>query len=371
MAAGVRITDVAVFALRQPRDQTESVIIEVRTDAGVSGWGEAPAEPDLASAVRAVEACKPSLMGRDVTATVAIGLELDELRRNERGRGPYAASGAVNMALVDALGKLSGAPAYQLLGGPTRTKARALATLHGSEEAQLAQSLSRCLQAGFRCFCVPLVQPEGAARGRLSDQGVRRLLQTLRGAARVEVDLVLDCRGQLTPAEAVSLSRELESFHLLWLDEPCRRDQDHALGGVSAESATPIGWGREIADSSEVQDLLRMDAVDVLRPDIRHWGIGPLRKAAALAETYYVAIAPRNAGGPIATAAALHLAASIPNFFLLEVPFPVDEADRQMRRELAGGELETVQDGFLSLPRGPGLGVNVDRQALERYRVKT
>ncbi|MBI3467338.1 MAG: mandelate racemase/muconate lactonizing enzyme family protein [Planctomycetes bacterium] len=369
MAGGIAISDVAVFALRQSRDQTESVVIEVRTDAGVSGWGEAPAEPDLAWAVRAVERCKPSLIGRDVTATASIGLALDELRRNEGGRGPYLAGGAVNMALLDVLGKLSNAPAYQFLGGPTRNKARAIAALRGTEEPQLIESLSRCIQAGFRCVSIPLIQPAGVARGRLSDQSIRRLLERLREAGRQEVDFVLDCGGRLTPAEAASLARELESFHLLWLDEPCRRDQDHALAAVSSESATPIGWGRDIEDNSEFQDLLRMDAVDVLRPDVRRWGISPLRKAAALAETYYVAIAPHNAGGPIATAAALHVAASIPNFFLLEVPFPVDDADLAMRRELAGADLEAVQEGFLSLPSGPGLGVSVDRQALERYRV--
>jgi galactonate dehydratase len=139
---------------------------------------------------------------------------------------------------------------------------------------------------------------------------------------------------------------------------------------MSVETATPIGLGRRVEDNAEFQDLLRLSAVDVMRPDIRRWGVTAMRKLAALAETYYVALAPRHAGGPIATAAALQVAAAIPNFFLLEIPRPLHNEDLQMRRELAGAALENVADGFLSLPTGSGLGVEVDRDTLERYRVQ-
>lgn len=369
MAGRVAISDVAVFAIRQPKDPTESVVIEVRTDSGMSGWGEAPADPDLTSAVRTIAACKPHLVGLDVTATASVGMVLNKLPTPENRRERSIAQAAVNMALMDVLGKLSNAPTYEFLGGPTRTKARALTSLRGADEAQLIESLNRSMQAGFRAVSVPLVIPPGPTRGRRFYHDVRRLLERLRGVGKEQVDFVLDCGGQLTPAEATSLAIELESFHLLWLDEPCPRVQNTALAGVSAETATPVGLGHEIDDSSEFQELLRLDAVDVLRPDIRRWGITQLRKAAALGETYYVAIAPRNSGGPIATAASLQVAAAIPNFFLLEIPFPSDEEGLEMRRELAGEDLETVKEGFVALPRGPGLGLTINRQALDRYRV--
>jgi galactonate dehydratase len=370
MPAGAAITKISVFPLRQPQDGSEAVVIEIQTEAGMSGWGEAPAHPDLVSAVRAIEMCQDHLRGRDATAAASIAKSLDDLRHQEKGRELTRVKGAIDMALMDILGKLSRAPVYELFGGPTRNKARALASLRGTTEQQLFESLQRSIQAGFRCVSVPLVLPTGAREGRGAYQPVRRLLERMREASKVEMDLVLDCGGRLSAAEATRLAQELETFHLLWLDEPCREFSHGVLAGVSAETVTPIGLGRDVENKAEFQDLLRAEAIDVLRPDIRRWGITELRKAAALAETYYVALAPRNSGGPIATAAALHLAASIPNFFLLEFPLPFAEEDLKVRSELSGADLETVQDGFVPLPRGPGLGVTVDRAALDRYRVK-
>ncbi len=112
-----------------------------------------------------------------------------------------------------------------------------------------------------------------------------------------------------------------------------------------------------------------MDAIDILRPNLALLGISQIRKAAALAETYYVAVAPYHRGGPIGTAAALHVAASIPNFFIQEVPFPEDDKDARMRSEIAGPAIEAVKDGFLELPAGHGLGVTLDADAIEKYRV--
>jgi galactonate dehydratase len=90
-----------------------------------------------------------------------------------------------------------------------------------------------------------------------------------------------------------------------------------------------------------------------------------------MAETYYVAVAPNHDGGPVATAAALHLAASLPNFFIQHVPWPPDERDRRMRSELVSQPVETVRDGFAALPAGPGLGIQVNEGALDKYKEAT
>ena len=113
-----------------------------------------------------------------------------------------------------------------------------------------------------------------------------------------------------------------------------------------------------------------MEAADVLRPDLSFNGISQLRKIAALAEAYYVAVAPHHDGGPIATAAALHLAASIPNFFIQQIPLPEAEEDRRMRAALVSGPVEEIKEGFAELPRGPGLGITVNEEALQKYKEK-
>lgn len=115
------------------------------------------------------------------------------------------------------------------------------------------------------------------------------------------------------------------------------------------------------------QALLREGLVDVVRPDIGIFGISGVRRIAALAETYYVAVAPRHGGGPVGTAAALHIAACIPNFFIQHVPLPAAEQDRAMRHELLPAALETIVGGFLELTNAPGLGITVNEAALEKY----
>jgi galactonate dehydratase len=278
---------------------------------------------------------------------------------------------AVNMALLDVLGKLAKTPLYEVLGGPTRNKVRALACLEASSEKELTAAVQQAQQTGFRAFAVPLLLPGGATRGRAFYRQAVRLLEHLRNAAGDGTDFVLDCGGRCTAAEAAGLARALEPFHLLWLDEPVGHIDRKSLARISAESVTPLGCGRSITENRDFLELQRLDAVDALRPDIALNGIGPIRKAAALAETYYVAVAPFHRGGPVATAAALHLAASIPNFFIQDIPFCRDERDQRMRRELVGADLEAVKDGFLALPQGPGLGISVNQEALQKYQVKS
>jgi galactonate dehydratase len=134
---------------------------------------------------------------------------------------------------------------------------------------------------------------------------------------------------------------------------------------------TPIGLGRHAREPNSIQDLLREEVVDIIRPDIGRNGISQIRRMAAIAETYYVPVGPTHEGGPISTAAALHLAAALPNFFIQEIPLPEAAADRQMRRELTAEPIETVQDGFAVLPVGAGLGINVNEQALAKYAEKS
>jgi galactonate dehydratase len=354
------ITDIAAYAVREPASKREYVLARVSTDTGVSGIGEAAANGDAAGVVAALVAQKEALAGRSATAFETI--------RPAAGQIPpafAAAHAAVNMALLDITGKLARAPVYQVLGGPTRFKARAATSL---DENDLAGSLGRARAAGFRAVLVPLASPEHRNQGQAFVRGTRRLLDKLRQSAGDGIDFVLDCHGALTPGDAQMLAHELESFHLLWLDEPCSPLNLNAAAKISAESVTPIGFGRRMLDNGQFQDLLRMDAVDVLRPDIGLHGITQIRKAAALAETYYVAVAPFHRGGPVATAACLHLAASLPNFFLQEVPLPAAEADRRMRAELISVPVESVHDGYFPLPPGPGLGISLNRDAAARYR---
>jgi galactonate dehydratase len=271
------------------------------------------------------------------------------------------------MAMLDVVGRSVKAPIYQVLGGPTRNKCRALAPLEGSTDVELTASVRRARDAGFRAFLVPTPPTTGRNQGQAFVLAARKRLETLRDAAGPGTDFALDCGASLPPSDAASLAAAFERFHLLWLDEPSPALNLQALRKISAENVTPLGVGRFIEQPAAFQDLLREEAIDILRPDISLNGISRIRQMAAIAESYYTAIAPFHNGGPVASAAAFQLAASLPNFFIQQIPLPQAEQDRKMRAAVAGN-IESVKDGFAVLPTGPGLGITVSEKALEDYK---
>jgi galactonate dehydratase len=305
---------------------------------------------------------KQVVLGKQATAFEMVRRQLEGLPRLQA---------AVNMALLDLVGKFAKAPVYQVLGGPTRSKARVMTAVRGTTETALLASMKRAQEAGFRAFLVPVPIPSAPNQGRAFVDSTRRRLEALRAAGGEHVDFVLDGAGVLSPGDAATLSRALERFHVLWFDEPSTTSSIGAVRKLAAESVTALGFGRHIHQGGEFQDLLRESAVDILRPDISLNGVTQIRKVAALAETYYVAVAPHHDGGPIATAAALHLAASIPNFFIQQIPRSEADEDRRMRSELTSPVVEIVREGFAELPAGPGLGITVNDKALEEYQEST
>ena len=352
--AELAISEIKAYPLREPISRRSYTVMEVQTKGGLIGYGECAAAPPEALAL-----ARQAAVGRAATSYEVIGRQLAAYP------GMQA---AVVMALLDIAGKYAKAPVYQTLGGPTRNKARAITALNGATDAELISAMNRARAAGHRAFLVPVPSPAAANQGQAFVKATRARLESLRAEAGPDVDFVLDGGGRLTPGDSASLAAALERFHLLWFEEPCRISNIAALHKIASETVTPLGFGRRVHQGGAFQDLLRDQVIDILRPSLALNGLSQLRRMAALAETYYTAIAPHHEGGPIATAAALHLAASLPNFFIQQVPFTEAVEDRAMRAKLGGVSLEKPTGGFLSLPTGAGLGLTLDRSALENYR---
>ena len=353
----LEISSLGDYRLREPVSGRSYTMLRLQTRGGLEGYGECGeiAPRDLAAVAEAVR-------GKEATQFETV--------RHQLKNAPAGLRAALNMAMLDVVGRSAQAPVYQILGGPTRNKCRALAALGGAGDTELVESARRARAAGFRAFLVPAPPPAARNQGQAFVLAARRRLDSLRQAAGEGTDFVLDGRGTLVPGDAASLAAAFERYHLLWLEEPCPPLNLGALKKIAAENVTPLGLGRSIEEPSAFQDLLREEAVDILRPDISRNGISQIRQVAAIAESYYVALAPYHNGGPVASAAALQLAASLPNFFIQQIPFPQAEQDRRMRAALAG-DVETVKDGFAVLPSAPGLGIAVNEKALEEYKEHT
>jgi galactonate dehydratase len=326
--------------VREPSSRRTYGLVRLRTKDGATGWGEGP---PLAPAH--IESARQAVNGQPAHSYKVVHSKL----------AGHPAAGAIDMALLDLLGQAAKAPVYQVLGGPTRTKARAMT--EWSPEARAR---------GYKAFVVDLPQIVFPNPRAQFISRVRQTLDDLRRTAGEDSDFVLNGANELTAAEAANVAAALEKFHLLFFDEPCGLTNLAAARKISEENVTPVGWGRHIGRLSEVQDLLREQMVDVVRLDLWRHGLTGIRVAAAVAETYYVAVAPYHRGGPIATAAALHLAAALPNFYIQQIPWATGD-DAKVRAEIAGADIEKPVDGFLALLNSPGLGIRVNEAAIRRY----
>lgn len=332
------ISEVRAFQVGSPGSDESYVVLQVRTESGLVGYGECNSISGTD-----IKATNHAIAGRAATSYQVLG-----------GLVPPNVCGGLNIALLDIVGKATKAPIYRVLGGPTRNKARAITRLSGSSDEALKADLQKQLAAGFHAFLIPVPAP--AARNQGSDFAHRAVarLQAVRTSAP-DADFAFAARGELTPGDAATLAAAVESMHPLWFDEPCPVTNLETIHKIADETVVPLAFGQTISDPGTFQDLLREGLIDLLRPDLLTYGITGIRSLSAMAETYYVDLAPWHKGGPIADAAALHAAASIPNFFIA-----------QTNHSSAGPK---PRDGFFELPKGPGLGIEVDEKAFQGGRI--
>jgi galactonate dehydratase len=328
--AALDITEIRHFPVREPVSGNRYSLLRVTTRSGLTGWGECGYDPNAD-----IKTLQSAWVGRPANAYATVVPST-----------PFRA--ALDIALLDIVGKTANAPVYRVLGGPTRNKVRAYSSPYSQ-------------QSPVAVIDVP------APVSRNQGQAYQNRILELVNAVPADRDFVLAGNGLLTPGDAASVATTLETKHPLWFDEPCSHSNIEAVRKVSGETVVPLGFGRGIDDPGVFQALLREGLIDIVRPDIAIFGISGSRRVAALAEPYYVAVAPRHNGGPLGTAAAIHLAASIPNFFIQHVPLPAAEQDRAMRREIVSPALETGTGGFLELTKSAGLGITGNEAALEKY----
>ena len=332
------ISEVRAFQMGSAVSGNSYIVLQVRTESGLVGYGEC----------NAVSGADLKITNQAITGRAASSYQvLDELV-------PPSVRGGLNIALLDILGKATKAPIYRVLGGPTRNKARAIVRLSGSSDGELESDLQKQLTAGFRAFLIPIPVPTARNQGSDFAHLSTARFKAMRAAAP-DADFAYEANAALTPGDAAILAAAVESLHPLWFDEPCPVTNLEPIHKIADETVVPLGFGRTISDPGTFQDLLREGLVDLLRPDILTHGITGIRRLSAMAETYYVDLAPWHHGGLIADAAALHVAASIPNFFIAQTSNSPGAA--------------TPRNGFFELPKGPGLGLNVDEKIFEGNRI--
>jgi galactonate dehydratase len=252
----------------------------------------------------------------------------------------------------DILGKSLGVPVYQLLGGACRERIRVYAHCGGDSPEEAAAAARARVAEGYTALKTAIDPPVRSIDTRdYVDRQVRRI-QAMREAIPATVDLAVDFHGRVGPAMAIRLAKRLEECDLLFIEEPVLPENVDALVTVARSTSIPIATGERLFTRWGFREVLEKQAAAVLQPDLSHaGGIGEVRKIAAMAETYFASIAPHNPLGPISLAAGLQVDACIPNFLCQE---QVSLGEGYLRRPFV------LRDGYIDLPTGPGLGIELD-----------
>ena len=354
--------------------QRSATLLEVVTDDGVVGWGEAFAQglepPEIAAAV-IEHALKPIVLGGDPLDTEVLWHRMYHMTRDYGRKGSVvAAISAVDIALWDIAGKVRGQPIHRLLGGAFRTRVQPYATgfyrIAGQGEAtRLADEALRHFEAGFTLMKVKL--------GYGVDDDIACMREIGRAIQGKPIRLMIDTNHAYGRAEALRLGRALADFDLRWYEEPVAPEDLQGYVELRQKLPMPIAGGENEHTLFGFRDLLAAGCVDVAQPDIGSCGgITAGRHIATLAQAHGVQVNPHVWGSAIAQAASLQFIAALPvahhSLFAAEPVLEYDRSSHPFRQQLITQPIGLV-DGWVPIPTGPGLGVDVDRSVLEKYRV--
>lgn len=336
------------------------LFLKIHTNAGITGLGEPITEGRALTCATAVKEIEPYLIGKDPRRVVHHWQAIYRHAFYRGGPVLTSALSGIDQAMWDIKGKALGVPVYELLGGPTRSRVR----VYG-KPGYNAENVQTLKGRGFTAFKVG-VYKDRPARGVENPTFVQQAADqfaALREAAGPDIDIGIDFHGAVPPATAQLLIKALEPYNPMFIEEPVQCQNVDVMADIARKTHLPIATGERIFTKWGFREILEKRAAVILQPDLCHaGGITECRLIAGMAEAYYASIAPHNPLGPISLASGIQLAASIPNFLIEEISGGMTEIG------LGVGYLKKpfeVQDGYIPLPTGPGLGIELDEDKLE------
>ncbi len=336
--------------------------LRIDTDAGLCGWGEPIVEGRAHTVAAAVEELSDYLVGKDPR-------HIEDLW-NVMYRGGFYRGGPILMsaiagidqALWDIKGKHLGVPVHELLGGPVRQRIRVYSWIGGDRPADTARAARAAVERGFTA-----VKMNGTEELHYIDNHARvdkvlENVQAVRDAVGPHIGLGVDFHGRVHKPMAKVLMRELAPYRLMFIEEPVLSEHLEAIPELAAISPAPIALGERLYSRHDFKQVLGRGGVDIIQPDPSHsGGITETRKIAAMAEAYDVAVALHCPLGPIALAANLQLDAVCHNAFIQEQSLGIHyNTANDLLDYLLDRSAFAYREGYLSIPGGPGLGIEID-----------
>lgn len=345
--------------------------LKIETDEGIVGWGEPVVEGRAATVQAAVKELQDYIIGKN---PLYIQDTWNVLYRAGFYRGGpilMSAIAGIDQALWDIKGKYYNTPVYELLGGRVRDKMRVYTWIGGDRPSDVGQAAKEATENGFTAIKMNATEElQFIDTYQKVDDTIARV-DAIRKEAGSDIGIGIDFHGRVHKPMAKILMKELEPYRLMFVEEPVLPENNEVLKELANLSSIPIATGERMYSRWDFKQLLQDGAVDIIQPDLSHaGGITETVKIAAMAEAYDVALAPHCPLGPIALAACLQVDAVSYNAFIQEQSMGIHyNRENDLLDYVLDKEVFKFEDGFVKLPKKPGLGVEIDEDFV-RERAK-
>lgn len=354
------------------------IFVKVQTDQpGLWGWGEATLEWHTRSVVGAIEDLATLLIGEDPRRIEHLW-QMMYRQHFWHGNGIVrgTAISGIDIALWDILGKIQGVPCHELWGGRVRDYIRLYSHLGGGkmedfyetdpeDASRFGELAHQAVEEGFTAFKSMAVPETMVLEGVKPVRYAEACVRSMREAVGDDIDIMVDCHARPSPRMGMLFAKALEPYNLYFFEEPCWPETMDDIAAIQRAVKTPIASGERLTGIHAFRDMLEKRAVSVIQPDITHCGgLSEVRKIAALAEAYRVAIAPHNPQGPVSTAASIEFGFSSSSYLICESV----HQDVPWRDEVVREGFTVEKEGRIVRPnQKPGLGIEIDEAVVKKH----
>lgn len=355
----MKITRISAYLVR-PR----WCFVEVETDAGLTGWGEAVIEGKASSVRACVEEMTEYLLGRNPMDIEDIWSLLYRAAFYRGGPILMSAISGIDQALWDIKGRYYQAPVYDLMGGRCRDKMKIYSWIGGDRPSDVAKAAREKQKAGFRAVKMNATEELQYIDSYDKIDAVLERVASIRESTGKSFGIAIDFHGRVHRPMAKVLAKKLEEFDPMFIEEPVLSENMECFREIAACCQIPIATGERLFSRWDFKRLFAAGGVDIIQPDLSHaGGITEVKKIAAMAEAYDVALAPHCPLGPIALSACLQVDATCHNAVIQEQSIGIHyNVGKSVLDYVKNREDFVFSDGYIRLPSKPGLGFEINRE---------
>ena len=350
------------------------LFLRIETSDGTVGWGEPVVEGRAKTVKGAVEELMDNYLLREDPHRIE-----DHWQAMYRGGfyrgGPVlmSAIAGIDQALWDIKGKQFGAPVYELLGGRARDRIRVYQWIGGDRPTEVGDAAVEKVDSGFTALKMNATSELRRVDNPAAVQSARDRLAEVRERVGPEVDIGVDFHGRVSKPMAKRLAKALEPYEPMFIEEPVLPEHNDALGDIAAHTTIPIATGERMFSRWDFKEVFEDGSVDIIQPDLSHaGGITEVKKIAAMAEAYDVALAPHCPLGPIALASCVHVDTVSPNALIQEQSLNIHYNETSdVLDYLTDPTVFEYKNGYVDVPSDPGLGIDINESYVKRQAERT